>query len=109
MSVSHCGYNTALEVLRSRLPALVVPALEEGDQETARAGRLERLGLVRVLPRERLTPQSLAAEIQGLREFRPAPFDLDVDGARASAALLERLAGVRGEIAGEPGANAKFC
>ena len=93
VSVSHCGYNTALEVLGSGIPALVVPALEEGDQETARAGRLSGLGLVRVLPRDRLTPASLAEEIRGLREFRPAPFDLDVDGAAASTAILERLVG----------------
>ena len=94
LSVSHCGYNTALEVLRSGLPSLVVPALEEGDQETARAQRLAGLGLVRVLPRDHMTPASLAEAIRGLREFRPAPFDLDVDGARASAEILQRLVAV---------------
>ena len=49
-SVSQCGYNTALEVLRTRVPALVVPyATPEEDEQTRRARRLERLGALRVL------------------------------------------------------------
>jgi predicted glycosyltransferase len=91
VSISQCGYNTALEILRTKVPALVVPAIEEGDQEIARALRLEKLRLVRVLTRDRLTPESLAAEIRELRHFRPAQFDLDTGGADASARLIEEL------------------
>ena len=44
-SVSQGGYNTALEVVRSGVPALVVPyATPEEDEQTRRARRLERLG-----------------------------------------------------------------
>src|SRR5207244_7491861 len=43
-SVSLCGYNTALDLLRARVPALVVPAAAAGEGEQAlRARRLERL------------------------------------------------------------------
>src|SRR5215210_1514821 len=49
-SVSQCGYNTALDVLRSGLPALVVPFAAPGeDEQTRRATHLARLGAVRAL------------------------------------------------------------
>jgi predicted glycosyltransferase len=93
-SVSQCGYNTALDLLRARVPALVVPYSEgREDEQTRRARRLERLGAVRVLEPERLDASSFAREIQELLRFRPRPLDLDVDGARASARLLARLTG----------------
>jgi predicted glycosyltransferase len=91
VSVSHCGYNTALEILRTGVPALVVPATEEGDQEIGRARRLEQLGLVRVLPRSLLDPTTLATAIRELRHFKPKVFDLDIEGATASVALMETL------------------
>jgi predicted glycosyltransferase len=92
-SISQCGYNTALDLVRARVPALVVPFAEaREDEQTRRARRLERLGAVRVLEAERLDPPTLALEIHDLLRFRPRPVSLDVDGARASTALLDRLA-----------------
>src|SRR5207247_10954182 len=42
-SVSQCGYNTALEIVRARLPALVVPFSEAGkDAQWIRARRRAR-------------------------------------------------------------------
>jgi predicted glycosyltransferase len=88
-SVSQCGYNTALEVVRSRVPALVVPyATEEEDEQTRRARRLERLGALRVLPGEALSPERLAAELRELAAYRPAAAGLDLDGAAATTELL---------------------
>jgi predicted glycosyltransferase len=93
-SVSQCGYNTALDLLRARIPALVVPFAEgREDEQSRRAARLERLGALRVLPSERLDPAALAHEVRALLESRPATVDFDFDGARASAALLDRLVG----------------
>ena len=49
-SVSQCGYNTALDLLASRVPALVVPFADPGeDEQTRRAMLLRALGAVRVL------------------------------------------------------------
>jgi predicted glycosyltransferase len=91
-SVSQCGYNTALQVVRSRVPALVVPFAAEGeDEQTRRARRLAALGAVRMLHPRDLGPSSLAAEIRALRRFRPRPTELDMDGARTSAELLEGM------------------
>jgi predicted glycosyltransferase len=94
-SVSQCGYNTALEIVRAGVPALVVPyATDEEDEQRHRARRLERLGAVRVLDPERLEPGALARAIPALRTFRPAPAAIDVDGARRTTELLWELAAV---------------
>jgi predicted glycosyltransferase len=91
-SVSQCGYNTVLEVLRARVPALVVPfADEREDEQTRRAIRLERLGAVRMLDSAHLEPATLADEIGSVLRFRPRVPDLDFDGARASATMLAEL------------------
>jgi predicted glycosyltransferase len=91
-SVSQCGYNTALDLIASRVPALVVPFAEPGeDEQTRRARRLERLGAVRVLEPSGLTPDALAREICLLRDFRPAPIELDLGGAGEAARLIAEL------------------
>ena len=90
--MSQCGYNTALDLLRARVPALVVPFAEgREDEQTRRAARLERLGALRVLPPERLDAAALAREIRALLDTRPGKIDLDFAGARASTALLAGL------------------
>lgn len=92
VSVSQCGYNTALDLLRARVPALVVPFREGRENEQSRrAARLERLGAVRALDPERLDPGLLANEIRALLRFRPPALDLDFGGAEASAAHLAEL------------------
>ena len=94
-SVSQGGYNTALEVVRSGTPALLVPyATPEEDEQLRRARRLERLGAVRVLEPERLAPSTLAAELRRLLAFQPRPAHLDLDGARRTGELLEELVAV---------------
>jgi predicted glycosyltransferase len=91
-SVSQGGYNTALEVVRSRVPALVVPyATDEEDEQTRRAKRLERLGALRVLEPERLGASVLAWELERLRAFSPRPVSIDLDGGRSSGRILEEL------------------
>jgi predicted glycosyltransferase len=91
-SVSQCGYNTTLDLLRTGVPALVVPFAEGNeDEQTNRAARLERLGAVRVLPADRADGRALAAEIKQLLAFRPAPVALDLDGARNTALTVANL------------------
>jgi predicted glycosyltransferase len=91
-SVSQCGYNTVLEVLRARVPALVVPFADgREDEQTRRAVRLERLGAVRMLKPADLGPATLADEIGKVLRFRPRVLDLDFDGARIGATMLAEL------------------
>jgi predicted glycosyltransferase len=92
-SVSQCGYNTTLEVLRAGLPALVVPyATPSEDEQTRRAAGLAARGALRMLDPEALSPETLAGALRDLLRFRPDPMEIDLDGAPRSTALLERLA-----------------
>jgi predicted glycosyltransferase len=91
-SVSQCGYNTALDVLGARVPALVVPFADgREDEQTRRARRLQDLGAVRVLDADRADGATLAAAIRDLLGFRPAPLDLELDGARTTTLILGNL------------------
>jgi predicted glycosyltransferase len=95
-SISQCGYNTAIELLAARVPALVVPfASPEEDEQTVRARRLAELGAVRMLDPGLLEPSLLAAEVRRLLEFRPRPVTLDVDGAERTARLVSELVAER--------------
>lgn len=91
-SVSQCGYNTALDVLRAGVPALFVPFAENGeDEQTTRARRLAYLGAGRVLDPEQLCPARLAAEIRALLRFQPRPPRLDMGGGAATVRILADL------------------
>ena len=81
-SISQCGYNTALDLLRTRVPALVVPyATAEEDEQTRRARRLERLGVLKVATH-------INGDIDALLDFTPRAATLDLDGAKRTAELL---------------------
>jgi predicted glycosyltransferase len=99
-SVSQCGYNTALDILRSGVPALVVPFSDrDEDEQTRRAVRLRDLGLVRVLESDRADPHTLAEELRALRHFRPRRVSLDMEGASKSVRILAGLMSVdRGRV-----------
>jgi predicted glycosyltransferase len=91
-SVSQCGYNTVLDILRSGVPALVVPFGEgKEDEQMNRARRLEQLGALRVLEQAHLSAERLAQEIRALLKFTPSELHLDLNGAHNSARILGRL------------------
>ena len=98
-SVSQCGYNTALDILRSGVPALVVPYADgPEDEQTTRARRLEQLGAVRVLEAGRLSAESMAAEIRALLHFSPRPVALDMDGTRHTVEIVTGLLETRDRL-----------
>ena len=81
-SISQCGYNTALDLLRTHVPALVVPyATPEEDEQTRRARRLESLGVVKVATH-------INGDIDALLRFTPSTTTLDLDGAAKTRDLL---------------------
>jgi predicted glycosyltransferase len=89
VSVSQCGYNTALDVLKSQIPALVVPYLAPGENEQLRrAQRLAALGAVRLLDPRVLGASELARHVASLLGTVARGVELDLDGADASAELL---------------------
>lgn len=91
-SVSQCGYNTALDILRAGVPALVVPFADGGeDEQLKRARRLASLGTLRVAEQGELDPPRFARELRGLLTFRPSRSALDLRGADNSANIIDSL------------------
>jgi predicted glycosyltransferase len=92
LSISQAGYNTVMETLAARARAVVVPFAGEGEAEQSMRTRLlVARGLVEMVEEEALNPRSLAAAIErSLARPRPAPGDIDLDGAAASARLLRQ-------------------
>ena len=91
-SISQCGYNTAMDLIATGVPALVIPfSTDREDEQIKRARRLESLGVLRLLAPEDATPRRVAQEMAALRDFHPRPACLDLDGAERSARLLVSL------------------
>lgn len=89
VSVSQGGYNTILETLASRTPAVIVPFAEgQESEQTDRARLLAGKGLLRFLPQSALTPERLAEEIDHAAQMRPPAIEIDLDGAARSAQLI---------------------
>lgn len=92
VSVSQCGYNSALDVVRAGIPALVIPYDEGQETEQAdRARRLAALGAVRVLASRALSADRLASEIELLLSAEPVRLKLDLGGANATAQIVSGL------------------
>lgn len=89
VSVSQCGYNTALDIVSTRTPALVVPfGHGRENEQSRRAARLAANGFLQWLPTDELTAERLAAAILETRDFEPAASGLCVDGANETVRLL---------------------
>jgi len=97
LSVSQAGYNTVCDLLRAGCRALLVPFAAGGETEqTARAERLERMGLASVIAEEALNPSALHAAVEkALAGPKPPGNTLDLDGAKGSARVLRRHLEIR--------------
>jgi predicted glycosyltransferase/peptidoglycan/xylan/chitin deacetylase (PgdA/CDA1 family) len=94
-SVSQAGYNTMVDLLRARVPAVIVPF--EGGREREQRWRAERFaarGLAAVLPEIDLAPETLLAAVHDrLRAAPAAPASTPaLDGVARSRAVVEREA-----------------
>ena len=90
-SISLCGYNTALDLMRTKTPALVIPGDEGTEEQVERATRLAQLGLVQTLPPEQLDCDAMGNAIESLLTFVPQPFTCDLGGAENTARLIHKL------------------
>ena len=93
LSVSQAGYNTVLDVVSSGVRAIVVPYEGSGDEQPLRARLLEERGLLKVVRESELSPERLAAAIEGALSTPgfPAPASLDLSGATRSQEILTKL------------------
>lgn len=87
LSVSQAGYNTVMELIALKCPAVVVPFAEGGESEqTLRARMLTERKVLSMVDPEFLTPGTLAAAIDAAQP--PAALELDLEGDARSAADL---------------------
>lgn len=94
LSISQAGYNTVVETLACAERAVLVPfATARETEQTQRASILADRGMVQMVPADKLDGPALAAAIERAlsgRSIRSFP-RCDVDGGRATAALLARM------------------
>lgn len=92
VSVSQCGYNTVMDILRSGVASVVVPFADNGDDEQMkRARRLEKMGVLQVLEKSEMNPKSLAKAIKKAFRFEPKNSSLNLKGGETSARIVENL------------------
>jgi predicted glycosyltransferase len=90
LSVSQAGYNTAVDLLRTGTPAVLVP-FEAGreTEQRLRAERLRMLGLADLVPEADLSAETLGAAVErNLAGGGSRAGAVRLDGAERSAALL---------------------
>jgi predicted glycosyltransferase len=82
------GYNTCMNILASRVTALVWPY--PGDREQGlRAERMEAIGAITVLKAKDLQPERLAAVIRSrIIAAKPVSHSINLDGAARTAGWL---------------------
>ncbi len=96
-SVSMCGYNTALDILQSGTPAVLIPFDDGKEVEQGLRGQsLSELRAIEVLRSQALTGDSLAERVeQVILEGRRAPKQDGLDGAQRSVEITKHLLGRR--------------
>lgn len=88
LSLSMAGYNTCMDLLVTRVPALVWP-LAINREQPLRADLLARRGYLRRLEAADLDPARLAGTMRAaMDQPPPARAAVDLNGARASAELI---------------------
>lgn len=89
VSVSQFGYNTAMDLIATHTPAIVVPF--SGGGETEQRRRAEALGdhVFRVIPEEKLDGRLLASAVTACANESGVPaIHVDMDGLHRSTSLL---------------------
>ena len=97
LSISQCGYNTMMDVLRAGIRAVVVPFAGDGETEqTMRAEIWAARGGVRIVSENNLSPATLAIAVDNAAESAPAAISgLNFDGAKKTAGFIKEVASAR--------------
>ncbi len=89
LSISQCGYNTAMDVLSSATRAVFVPHDTTGQTEQKRRAQLlAQKGFAVCLPQSELTVATLRNAIEEARMSAPPTHRPDLSGVETSATLL---------------------
>jgi predicted glycosyltransferase len=93
VSVSQCGYNTAVDILATETPAVFVP-FEAGNEseQRLRAERLQSMGLAHVVSEAELSGERISSAVVAAMAAPRAPRpSIALDGAARTVALTEAL------------------
>jgi predicted glycosyltransferase len=92
-SVSMCGYNTALDVLQTGVPAVFVPFDAGGEVEQAlRAKALAKQDGIAILMDQDLSPDTLHSAVTHVLNADQRPHsDVGFDGANETVKIVENL------------------
>jgi predicted glycosyltransferase len=89
LSISQAGYNTAIDLLRARVPAILVPFAESNEREqTIRAEAFAAAGLATIADEAGLTPDSLDTAIANAKS--PQPHAISCEGVAATVSIVSR-------------------
>jgi predicted glycosyltransferase len=92
LSISQAGYNTVMDVLQARVPAVLVPFADADETEqTFRARALAERGAVTLLEADQLSPAALAAAADAAVVRTIPPPAIDMQGAETTARLIASL------------------
>ena len=92
VSVSQAGYNTVLDILAARAPAVVVPfASERETEQRLRAERLSDCGILQLLPEAQLSAPRLAQALERAIKSDRRTISVDTRGALRSARLIANI------------------
>lgn len=83
LSISQFGYNTALDIVQAKIPAVVVPF--EGKDETeqlTRAKYFEELGRLVMVRESELSVSSLSSAVEKALTLNCDPIKIDLNGTR---------------------------
>ena len=95
LSISQGGYNTLMDVLSARCPAVIVPFAGGAESEQSfRAAEFARRGLISVIAEADLSPRVLAdTALAVLQRPHGAPPAINLDGASETARHVTIFAG----------------
>ncbi len=95
LSISQGGYNTVMDVLAARIPAVVVPFSSRGETEQAlRARVFAARGLLHIVEDDPLTGEALARGVGAALASPPRGLEgIGTEGARETARILTALCG----------------
>jgi predicted glycosyltransferase len=92
LSVSMAGYNTSMNLLATRTPALIWP-FDQNREQRMRAARMAQRHPIRILKRSDVIPQRLQAlmvDMLGAKNSNPSE-NVDLNGAWNTAQLLKEM------------------
>ena len=93
LSISLAGYNTTMNILRTGVRSLIFPAPSEyqSGEQSIRAQKLEKLGVVDIIRPDDLTPENLAQKVIACLTKKPALHSFDLQGAQKASSRLKEL------------------